>query len=517
MRAYLFCLLIFTSSAIFAQKPCYQHSRLYLFDKHNEPRLFTDPLGRHPQFPFLQRINGITTPEAFIESIRDSVQQKRNARTFKAFDVLLKNSGFWRGYKDLNLKNVRKVYITPGTLGNLGFYNKETDIMNYLYVKLLPAGEAAEGVEAWKLINKDGCYLYILFTCGNAFYPSGELSSTETGSGPGGAVVPGGSGGSNGVACCRTITVQSTVTSVPQQSDSVTRPVDLRMNHYRGQIMPSHSKGRKYDTLVQLVRSKDTLVHFRDRLVMPAKLDSASRVKYYNVCRDSIVSLRIPLVGDESQQTDSIHEVRFVMSDTVYEKKEVKEEETGCDNNWEVSVEVGKSWNSIPRFDDPTEHSQTNGSQMTGTLEISRLLTHWFQLGLSASYVVITYQDDVAYPGSAPNTYNTIYLGKPIIPVQLFGKFNFGKEVGFQSSAQVSFGYSIPTNGKIENSGVTLTTKPNLKGDFTAGLKFAVAYYFTCHIGLSASFTGQYYNNKSDLFIYSLYALPVQAGLHFRF
>ncbi len=54
MRAYLFFMLMITGTALFAQKPCYQHSRLYLFDKHNEPRLFTDPLGRHPQFPFLQ-------------------------------------------------------------------------------------------------------------------------------------------------------------------------------------------------------------------------------------------------------------------------------------------------------------------------------------------------------------------------------------------------------------------------------------------------------------------------------
>ena len=50
-----------------------------------------------------------------------------------------------------------------------------------------------------------------------------------------------------------------------------------------------------------------------------------------------------------------------------------------------------------------------------------------------------------------------------------------------------------------------------------AGLKFGVAYFFSCHIGLGASFTGQYFNNKSDLTNYSLYALPVQGGIHFRF
>jgi hypothetical protein len=67
------------------------------------------------------------------------------------------------------------------------------------------------------------------------------------------------------------------------------------------------------------------------------------------------------------------------------------------------------------------------------------------------------------------------------------------------------------------DNGTTLTTSPNVKGDFTAGLKFAIAYYFSCHIGVAASFTGQYFNNKSDLVAYSLWALPVQGGLRVRF
>ena len=120
-------------------------------------------------------------------------------------------------------------------------------------------------------------------------------------------------------------------------------------------------------------------------------------------------------------------------------------------------------------------------------------------------------------PGSTPGIYNTVWLAKPIIPIQLFGKFNFGKEVGFQTSISLAFGYSIPTNGKIESSGTVLTTAPNLKGDFTASLKFGVYYYFNCHVGVGASFTGEYFNNKSDLIAYSLYALPVQGGIYFRF
>jgi hypothetical protein len=505
MRVCIFFFLIITCGTVYAQKPCYQHSKLFLFDKHNEPRLFTDTLGRHPQFPFLQRKNGITSPEAFLHSIRDPNQRAKYNRTFPAFDLLLRNSGFVNGYRDLNANNIRKVYITPGTIGNLGFYDREKNIINYLYVKLNPAGESPDGIEAWKLINKDGCFLYILFTCGNAFYPNGNV-----------AVVPVPAGGAGNRNCCHTISVKTTVTAVPQQTDSVKRPALMRMNYYRARLTPSHRKNRTYDTTVELIRHKDTLIHFNDRLVIPARLDSASRYQVYSVCRDSLVQMRIPLTGDSTLQTDSVHPVKYVMADTVYEKLEPVEE-TDCENKWEVSVEAGKSWNSIPRLNDPVQHTQTNGSQITGTLEISRILARWFQLGVSASYIVLSYQDDINYPGYVAGTYNTIYLGKPIIPVQLFGKFNFGKPVGFHSSLSLSFGYSIPTNGKIEDNGTVLTTNPNLKGDFTAGLKFGIAYYFSCHVGLGASFTGQYFNNKSELIAYSLYALPVQAGLHFRF
>lgn len=508
MRALIISFLVIVSSALYAQKPCYHHSRLYLFDKHNEPKLFTDPLGRHPQFPFLQRKNGITTPELFIKSIQDSNQRKKYNRTFPAFDLLLRNSGFWNGYKDLNIKNVKKVYITPGTVGNLGFYNKDNGILSYDYVILNPAGESPDGIEAWKLINKDGCFLFILFTCGNAWYPNGDV------------VISGGVGGSgagtNGGNCCKTVTVKSYVTAVPQEKDSIIRPVQMRMNYYRGQITSSYKKGRIYDTTYELIRYKDTLIHFKDRLVVPAKLDSASCYKVFNICRDSLVQLRIPLAGDSSLQTDSIHPVRYVLADTVFDKHETKVEPV-CDNKWEISIEGGNSWNSIPRLNDPVQHTQTNGGQTTATLEISRFLAPWFQLGLSGSYVILSYQDDIAYPGNVAGTYNTVYLGKPIIPIQLFGKFNFGKPVGWQLSISPRFGYSIPLNGKITDNGVTLTTSPNLKGDFSAGLKFALAYYFSCRIGLAVSFTGQYFNNKSDLIAYSLWALPAQAGLRVRF
>jgi len=509
MKVIIITLLVLTCGTVIAQKSCYHHSRLYVFDNTLTPRPFTDPLGRKPQFPFLQRINGITTPELFLRSINDTTKQKMYDREFKAFDLLLRNSGFWHGYKDLNLKNIRKVFITPGTIGNLGFYDKQKDVMNYEYVNLSPAGEDPQGVSAWKLTNAAGCFFYILHTCGNAWYPNETGSEGTTKSGKT-VVVPMKSG------YCKTLVVKTSLLAPDQKTDSVFRPVDLRINYYKGHITASNTKGKLYDTTYELVRSKDTLVHFKDRLVVPSTLDSSVKLKIFVLCKDSMATMKIPLTGDSTKMTDALLSLKVVLADTTFDKN-ITHVEKDCNNKWEISVEAGKSYNSIPRLDDPTQHTQTNGAQLTGTVEISRIFTRWFQLGVSGSYIILSYQDDVNYPGNVPGTYNTVYLAKPIIPVQLFGKFNFGKSVGWQTSLNISFGYTIPMNGKIENNGVTLTTNPNLKGDFTAGLKFGVAYYFSCHVGLSASFTGQYFNNKSDLTNYSLFALPVQGGLHFRF
>jgi hypothetical protein len=403
------------------------------------------------------------------------------------------------------VQNVKKVYITPGTIGNLGFYNKDKNIINYLYVKLNPAGESPDGVEAWKLINKNGCFLYILFTCGNAFYPNADAGTVKGG----GAVIEG--------SCCRTVTLNTTsAAAAPQSSDSVTRKAQVRMNFYIAHLVSSSRKGVKYDTIVELIRHSDTTLSFRDRLIIPAKLDSVSRVKYIKACRDTTVQLRYS--GDSTLQTDTAKALYFVMADTMYDRKKPPKEPTECDLGWAISVEVGNSWNSIPRLDDPVQHTQTNGAQFTGAVEISRIIMPWFQLGVRASYIVLSYQDDIGYPGSTPGTYNTVYLAKPIIPIQLFGKFNWGKEIGWQSSVAIGFGFSIPTNGKIVGGdGTTLTTSPNLKGDFTASLKFGVAYYFGCNVGLGATFTGEYFNNKSDLIAYSLYSLPIQGGIYFRF
>jgi hypothetical protein len=154
---------------------------------------------------------------------------------------------------------------------------------------------------------------------------------------------------------------------------------------------------------------------------------------------------------------------------------------------------------------------------MAGELAISRIFNHWFQAGVSASYIILSYQDDLPYPGSVAGVYNSVYLGVPIIPVQLFGKVTIGGPLGWQSNVSLSAGYSIPTHGNITNSGNVLTTRPALKGGLTAGFKLGIAYFFSCKFGIGGSFDGQYFNNKGAQMNYSLMALPVTLGIRYRF
>src|SRR5579864_3050661 len=160
-------LALLISLEALAQSPCIRSSALFHFDLHAHPRSFTEKLGNHPQFPFLQYENGIVSRALFIKAVKDPGSRIKYKEAFDVFDRLLKDIGFKRGYKDLRPANVENLFINPGTIGNLGFFNKES---SYIYVKLNPAGEGDDGVAAWKLTGPAGCSFYVLHTCGNAFF-----------------------------------------------------------------------------------------------------------------------------------------------------------------------------------------------------------------------------------------------------------------------------------------------------------------------------------------------------------
>ena len=475
------------SIGAWSQTTCKRSSTLFKFDSHTPPRNFTEKLGNHPQFPFLQKDSGVTTRALFIKAVKNPLNRKKFKLEFDVFNKLLKDIGFKGGYKDLKAADVENLYINPGTIGNLGFFNKQS---GYIYVKLNPAGEGDDGIAAWRITGPEGCDFYILHTCGNAYFAN-DPNDSRTG-GPG---------------CCKTIGVKVTTDTV--RTDTVhNRSLHLMIAFYQGVIT---SGKKKPDTVYRLMRSLDTTATLKDSAGRAGKVYAKAYADRWVLCKDTTLELHVPLNFDTAD-----NKLEYKQSDTTYIRLTGKGKDE-CHNKWEIDANGGGSFNSIPRFDNTTEHSRTNGAQPYAELDISRILSPSFQLGVSAAYMTLSYQDDIVYAGSAPNTYNTIYPAKPVIPVQLFGRFTIGGPKGWQANVSLSAGYSFVSGGKIENSGNTLAVKPGTKGGITAGGGMSVAYFFTCKFGLALNVSGQYFNNPATTMTYHLVALPVSLGVRFRF
>jgi hypothetical protein len=487
MRRFLSVLLVLLSLRVSSQSACSPKSTLFHFDPQMKPRVFTEKLGNHPQFPFLQQENGVITRTAFLKAVKDPASRKAYKNEFSVFNELLKEVGFAGGYRDLRLGDIENLYINPGTIGNLGFFNKEN---GYIYVRLNPAGEGEDGIAAWRVTGPEGCYFYILHTCGNAFFAND----------PDGA----------GAGCCRELTVKAQTDSLPALVRPHKRPLYLSIRFYQARITEVKNK---YDTTYQLIRSIDTVTTVTDTASLPGKLLGRSVVAQLLICRDTVLSVKVPVVADT---TGSDAPIRDTLADTTFvcEYSGIQV----CRRKWEIAADGGASFNSIPRYDNTTEHTRTNGVQLAGELAVSRIFSHWFQAGIAASWFTLSYQDDLPYAGSTPNTYNTVYPAKPIVPVQFFGKATIGGPVGWQSTISLMAGYSIPVgHGQITDNGATLVVTPSLKGGLTGGVRMGIAYFFNCTFGMSLTTGGQYFDNKGSLMTYHLIALPVTLGLRFRF
>lgn len=490
MRSLLVACMALVLNCAIAQQPCNLHSTLFKFDPHLHPRVFTERLGNHPQFPFLQYEKGITTRALFIASAKDPDSRKNYKIEFGVFNDLLKEVGFTGGYKDLKAANVENLFINPGTIGNLGFFNKES---NYIYVKLNPAGEGDDGIAAWKITGPGGCYFYVLHTCGNAFFANDPNEP--------------------GTSCCHQVTLKALPDTPATANTSVDRPLHIHLRYYEATLVAS-AKHHGYDTLTRLLRDVDTLALVKDSSAGPnASTPAGAFTRRVVICKDTTLTLRIPLaVANQQRSGDTL---QFVWSDTLWLTRYTNG--PVCRKKWEIAVDGGGSVNTVPRFENTAIHSRTNGVHIAGELAISRIFNHWFQAGVSASYIILSYQDDVPYPGSAAGVYNSVYLGVPIIPVQLFGKATIGGPLGWQSTVSLSAGWSIPMKDRILNSNNTLTTQTGIKGGPTAGFKLGLAYFFNCKFGLAGTFTGQYFDNNSSLMHYHLVAGMATLGIRYRF
>src|ERR1700742_1396772 len=109
MRFCLSVLLALFCIQAWSQTSCDPKSTLFRFDAHMHPRVFTEKLGNHPQFPFVQAEKGITTRALFIEAVKNPDSRKKYRKEFDVFNKLLKEVGFAGGYKDLRAANVENL------------------------------------------------------------------------------------------------------------------------------------------------------------------------------------------------------------------------------------------------------------------------------------------------------------------------------------------------------------------------------------------------------------------------
>ena len=86
MRRILPLFLVLFSLQAWSQSACPRKSSLFHFDPQMKPRFFTEKLGNHPQFPFLQRDSGVITRAAFLKAAKDPA---RHTPTFDHFRPLL--------------------------------------------------------------------------------------------------------------------------------------------------------------------------------------------------------------------------------------------------------------------------------------------------------------------------------------------------------------------------------------------------------------------------------------------
>ena len=119
-RSFLSVLLVLSiCQPVFSQRPCKRSSTVFRFDPHSRPRVFTEKLGNHPQFPFLQYEKGIVTRALFLGAVKDPESRNQYKTEFGVFNRLLQDIGFVNGYKDVKAGNIENLFINPGTIGNL--------------------------------------------------------------------------------------------------------------------------------------------------------------------------------------------------------------------------------------------------------------------------------------------------------------------------------------------------------------------------------------------------------------
>ena len=267
-----------------------------------------------------------------------------------------------------------------------------------------------------------------------------------------------------------------------------------------------------------LIRCVDSIFSFQVPAARKIKVFTERKSQQIHICNDTSIYIDPSLQVEQLALVD--HEPS-ALDDTL---KVISFYTRGCaqdcpKRNWQLSVDGGTSLNTVPAIQAAGVHTLANGAHPAAEIALGYFLQPWLQAGIAVSYLSISYKDDANYAGSVAGTYNKVYLGDPVIPVELFVKASFKHAMGWQSHVGFLAGYAFVSADHIDNTnGTELADKPGTHGGgLTAGIEFGIDYFFNCRFGLGGAVRGQYYNLKGTTQNYSLYAMPVTFGLRYRF
>jgi len=150
----------------FAQTDCNPSLPLFKFDGDQSSSVKEiHKLGTAPEFPFLRNMS---SPRQVADALKRN--DDNNTAGISELNDMLMAIGFNNGIKDVDESNITMYRIPPGTEGNMGSAGYSN-----VYCKL---DTDPAGTKSWKISSGNGCYMYVLAKCGNAFYPKTNTPRT---------------------------------------------------------------------------------------------------------------------------------------------------------------------------------------------------------------------------------------------------------------------------------------------------------------------------------------------------
>lgn len=192
---------------------------------------------------------------------------------------------------------------------------------------------------------------------------------------------------------------------------------------------------------------------------------------------------------------------------------------------WELGLNGGITWNTLPSFVEKTEYTGHSGLSLMGGVKVMRNSPKW-QVGLSISAMQLTYinkmqfwLEDMSNPFTEESFGDKVVVANPAIPITLLVN-RIVKINKLEMYGGLSAGYVYLSQRYKYFNGAGFRTYHNTGSGYTIGAQLGGTYYITRHIGLNGELNAAYMqlslkNDYIDTF--HLWAFPATLGIRYRF